>query len=101
MTKKRILSRMLKSDLEEIARIEKVSKLGNKEELIKRLGKKVRLARIRHYYSAFSLKRREGKANILEHELVPPHRIMSEEEVMELKKKYGLKSLRTTTKDIG
>jgi len=80
---------MLKAELEEIARIEKVSKEGTKEELKKRLAKKVRLKNIRKYYSAFAMK---GKASILNHELVPPHRIMSKEEVKQLRKKYGLKS---------
>ncbi len=82
---------MLKSDLEEIAKIENVSRQGTKKELVKRLSKKVRLAKIRHYYSTFMIKREYG---ILEHHLVPPHRIMSEKEVKELIKKYGLKNIK-------
>lgn len=75
--------------MEKIARIEKISKEGTKEDLRKRLAKKVRLKNIRKYYSAFVMK---GKASILNHELVPPHRIMSKKEVKQLRKKYGLKS---------
>jgi len=37
---------MLRVELDEIARIEKVSRQGTKEELMKRLGKKVRLKKI-------------------------------------------------------
>ena len=77
--------------MDEIAKLERVSRQGTKKDLIKRLAKKVHLAKIRHYYSAFSMKR---KYDILGHELVPPHRIMSKEEVKELMKKYGLKSLK-------
>jgi len=82
---------MLRVDLEKIARIEKVTIKGTKEELIKSLGKKVRLKKIREYYSTFLVKR---KYDIFKHELVPPHRVMSKDEIKELIKKYGLKSPR-------
>ena len=82
---------MLKVDLDEIARIENVSRQGTKEELIKRLGKKVRLKKIRDYYSTFLVKK---KYDIFKHELVPPHRVMSKDEIKGLIKKYGLKSPR-------
>lgn len=77
--------------MEKIARIEKVTIKGTKEELIKSLGKKVRLKKIREYYSTFLVKR---KYDIFKHELVPPHRVMSKDEIKELIKKYGLKSPR-------
>jgi len=82
---------MLRVELDEIARIEKVSRQGTKEELMKRLGKKVRLKKIRKYYSTFLVKK---KYDIFKHELVPPHRVMSKDEIKELIKKYGLKSPR-------
>ncbi len=37
---------------------------------------------------------RKNEVNILEHELVPKHEIISEKEKEELLKKYGIKSLR-------
>jgi len=82
---------MLKVDLEEIAKIEKVPRKGTKDELIKRLAKKVRLKNLRKYYQGFVAKR---EFDIFKHGLVPPHRIMSKDEVKELMKKYGLKSLK-------
>jgi len=87
-----MLSRLLKDDLQEIARMEKLSGKGTKDELIKRLSRKVRIKKVRRYYSAFSMKRRKGKLSILEHDLVPKHRIMSEKEIKKLRGKYGIKN---------
>ena len=78
-------------DLEQIAKIEKVPIKGTKEELINRLVNKLRLSKIRQYYSGLAVKRRIG---VFKHGLVPSHRIMSKDEVKELMKKYGLKSLK-------
>jgi len=86
-----MLSRLLKTDLEEIAKNENVLYHGTKEELIKRLSKKLHLKIIRKYYSAYAVK---GKYDIFKHSLVPPHRIISKDEVKEIMKKYGLKSLK-------
>lgn len=86
---------MLKADLEKIAKLEKIPRQGMKEELVKRLMKRVRLAKIRDYYSKFSVKK---KFDILEHKMVPLHRIMSREEIKELIKRYGLKSLKQLPK---
>ena len=82
---------MLKVDLDEIAKIEKIPRKGTKEELIKRLAKEVRLKNLRKYYQGFVSKR---EFDIFAHGLVPPHRIMSKDEVKKLMKKYGLKSLK-------
>ena len=82
---------MLKVDLDEIAKIEKIPRKGTKEELIKRLAKEVRLKNLRKYYQGLVAKR---EFDIFKHGLVPPHRIMSKDEVKELMKKYGLKSLK-------
>jgi DNA-directed RNA polymerase subunit H (RpoH/RPB5) len=83
-----MLSRMLKKDLEEIARIEKISKAGNKDELVKRISKKLRLKKTRKYFAALSMR---NKPDILKHTLVPPHRIIGKEEISGVKKKYGIK----------
>jgi DNA-directed RNA polymerase subunit H len=82
---------LLKKDLEKIARAENITTKGTKKELVKRLGKKLRLKVIRKYYSGLTVKRRIG---IFKHSLVPLHRIMDDGEVEKLKKKYGLKSLK-------
>ena len=78
-------------NLEEIARVEKITIRGTKEELVDRIAKKLRVKVIRKYYSGLAVKRRIG---VFKHGLVPPHRIMDDEEVEKLKKKYGLKSLK-------
>ena len=77
--------------MDEIAKLENVSRQGTKEELIKRLAKEVRLKNLRKYYQGFVSKR---EFDIFKHGFVPPHRIMDKEEVEELKKKYGLESLK-------
>lgn len=85
-----MLSKLLKRDLKKIAEEEEILKKGLKKELIERLAKKLDIEKVRDYYS--SILREKKKFTILEHELVPPHRILSKKEKERVFKKYGLKS---------
>lgn len=87
----RDLARMLnKVRYRELARIcgeEGLRKSGKKTDLVKRLVENVPEETLRVYVMEFM---GIGK-KIMEHDLVPEHRVMGEEEVSELLKKYGIK----------
>ena len=83
----RLLNGLKYRDLIKICEAEGVKKSGKKTEVIKRLVEQVPEETLRaHIMELMGF----GK-KILEHEWVPKHRIMSNEEVEELLKKYGIK----------
>lgn len=94
-TKKAILSRMYKKDLDKIAKDIDIPKNRTKDEMIVELVKKLTLDDIRKYYSEIS---GEEKVNVLKHSLVPKHRIISEEEKGKLMKKYRILHLKQLPK---
>ncbi len=86
-TKRSILSMMYKHDLDKIAKEKGIKRNKTKAEMIETLVEKLKLDDVRKYYS--EIFKTEG-FDVLKHNLVPPHRVMSEEEKEELKKKYRL-----------
>ncbi len=83
----KVLSKISYKELGRICEEEGLPKSGKKDELVKRIAENLSEDRIREHVIEFL---GVGK-KVLEHELVPQHRIMSKEEVEELKKKYGIK----------
>ncbi len=82
---------MYKHDLDKIAKERGIVRNKTKIEMIETLAEKLKLDDVRKYYSEIF---GTEKFNILEHDLVPPHRILLEEEKEELKKKYRLSSFK-------
>jgi len=85
--KVKMLDRLTKEDLEKIAKIEGISTEGEKEDLVNRLAKKLRLQRTRNYVKRLSV---QGFFNIFQHELVPRHRVLSEKEKAAVLESYGV-----------
>ncbi len=81
------LSKLSFKKLLEIAEKEGVKKSGKKKDVLRRLLEEVPAEKLRGYI----LESSGISPKILEHELVPKHRIMNPEEVEELLKKYGIK----------
>jgi len=90
-TKRSILSMMYKHDLDKIAKEKGIKRNKTKAEMIETLVEKLKLDDVRKYYSEIL---GTEEFNVIKHFLVPHHRIMSEEEKEELKKKYGLSSFK-------
>lgn len=81
----KMLERLLKEDLEKIAEIEHISKKGSKQELINRLSGRLNLQRTRNYVKKLVL---HQVFNIFDHELVPKHRVLTQEEKKKLLERY-------------
>jgi DNA-directed RNA polymerase subunit H len=86
---------MYKRDLDKIAKDKEIPRNRTKAEMIDVLTKELNLGDVRKYYSEIF---GTEEFDILKHDLVPPHKILSDEEKEELKKKYGLKSLKQLPK---
>lgn len=94
-TKKSILSKMIKRDLDRIAKEKDIPRKNLKADMIDVLTKELTMDDIRKYYSeVFGVE----EFDLIKHELVPEHRILSPEEKEELKEKYGLKTLKELPK---
>jgi len=87
---------MLKRQLDIIAKEKEIPRNVTKAEMIEKLVEILDLDDVRKYYYSelFGCEH----FNVLNHMLVLPHRILSLEEKKELKKKYGLKSLKQLPK---
>ena len=86
-----MLSKMYKHDLDKIAKEKGIVRNKTKFEMIETLAEKLKLDDVRKYYSEIF---GTENFNVLEHDLVPLHRILLEEEKEELKKKYRLSSFK-------
>jgi DNA-directed RNA polymerase subunit H len=95
ITKRAMLSRMYKKDLDKIAKHIGIPKNRTKAEMISELVKKLKLDETRKYYSEIF---GDDKVDILKHSLVPNHRIISEEERTEIMKKYRISRLKQLPK---
>ena len=72
-TKRAMLSKMIKSQLDKIAKEKKISRSQRKAEMIEILVNKLKLDDVRKYYSEFF---GIDEFDVLKHNLVPPHRIL-------------------------
>ena len=88
--KKKLLEAMQKKTLKELAKKEKISEEGKKEELIEKIAEKIKYEKVTGYYREL---KKKHKFDIFASELVPKHRILSENEKKELLNKYGVKPL--------
>ena len=88
-TKRAMLSRMYKRDMDKIATDIGIPKNKTKAELLTELVKNLSLDDVRKYYSEIF---GSENSNILKHRLVPEHKILNEEEREEIIKKYRMRS---------
>lgn len=82
-----MLDSLQKENLEKIAEIEGIPTKGSKEELVNRLASKLRLGQTREYVKKLSV---SEVFDIFKHELVPEHRVISDEEKKVLFEKYRI-----------
>ena len=83
--KMKMLDTLLKENLDKIAKIEDIPVEESKEGLIDKLATKLNLKKVRNYVKKLSV---SEAFDIFEHDLVPRHRIVSQEEKEALLKKY-------------
>ena len=82
-----MMERLLKEDLEKIARIENISTEGSKEDLLNRLANNLTLQSVDNYLKKLSLRQ---IFDISDHALVPKHRVLPESEKEKLLQQYKI-----------
>ncbi len=82
-----LLEKLEISSLKKICRIENISSEGTKEELVERVAKHLYLAPTRLYVKRLGL---NEEISLFNHDLVPTHRILEDDERKKLFKKYSI-----------
>ncbi len=94
-TRRSMLSKMYMRHLRRIAKEKGIKSKRLKVKMIDTLTEELDMDDVRHYYSEIF---GTDEFDVLKHELVPAHRVLSPKEKEELKKRYNLSSLKQLPK---
>jgi DNA-directed RNA polymerase subunit H len=94
-TKRSMLSKMYMRHLRRIAKEKEIPGERLKVQMIDKLTRELEMKDVRKYYSEIF---GTEEFDVLKHDLVPKHKVLSPEEKEELKEKYNLKSLKQLPK---
>lgn len=90
-----MLAKMYKRNLDKIAKEKGIPRNNTKIEIVRTIAKKLKMQEVRDYYSKF---KGTAKFSVLNHNLVPKHKILSDKEKIELKKKFKIAYLKQLPK---
>jgi DNA-directed RNA polymerase subunit H len=83
----KMLETLLKEDLEKIAKVEHIPVEGTKEEILNKLSSRLNLQKTRDYVKKLVL---HQSLDIFTHDLVPKHKVLSDEEKKTMLESYGI-----------
>lgn len=83
----KMLEALLKEDLEKIAEVEHIPIEGTKEEILNKLSSRLNLQKTRDYVKKLVL---HQSLDIFTHDLVPKHKVLSDEEKKTVLESYGI-----------